>query len=665
VGVTDPPVYDGGIVPPASCALPIASADHAARLATLGTALDGVATSFEKSHDSGGAGTIDCPAPGTTPGWATSDWGRYALVKLARGTDATGQAMAQSAIKCLFTYQDTKAGSATAGVFRSHINAAPLASDNSTEFALEPVAWLLSRKLLPASMLTTYAGQIQSGLDAIDAHDVCPGYTNVCLLQQAIRLAIGSAFIASSDATLKTDGAARIAKAKSELDAWAATVKQGGLHEYQSPTYAEIDLEALNLAHQGAVAAKDATAQARVDGAIDYLWSTIAANVFASRSTLSPPYSRTYDFAGGAGVLEYAIWLEGLSGQPWQDATGTMAGWLFSDEPTAHRPPASALCLSALPTREVVSEWQQDGHTVDGRYAFLTPDFTLGGATADYPVASNIRLDAVIGGSLVSTPKTPMVNVIPDWLDSPLEPIAAGNYTKPTHLALDPAIVQQRGDLLALLRVPAADPSYGTSLVNLTTNLVAPAKVDSVRVDGVVIDPTKTGKASPKPVLVVQNGTGVLAVTVLDVSGLDCVTSTGAIKESGAAHVDVLPLPVQDEDAAVRLAIRHLDAPPSSTSSLDACFARVALMMNARTCDGAGCGANLSAAVTAAAGAAKSSFDLKTGAWDVSVQAPGGPRLHVARPTASAGQVTATDVNGVKPAYVPFSVNGVGIPLLP
>jgi hypothetical protein len=650
----------------ANCPFPISASDHAGRVAALGAQLDALVAKFERDHDSGGAGTIDCPAAGSSATDATANWGTYAFAKLARGTDAAGTAMALSALSCMFKYQDNSASSSTYGVFRFHVDNAPLASDNSTEFALEPVAWLLSRNFVPAATVTKLAPQIVAGLDAIDDHEVCPDYTNICLVQQAIRLAIGGAFVASSNATLAADGKTRIAKAKSELDAWAATVKTGGIREYDSPTYGEIDFEALLLAHQGALTAGDTTARARVDGAIDYLWSDFAANTFSSRGTLSPPYGRTYDFAGGQGVLAYGLWLEGLiDGPPCETATASMAAWLYSGEPTAHRPPANALCLSTPATREVVSEWQQDGQKTFGRYAYLTPDYTLGSSTADLPTSSNIDIDLLVAGSLVSTPTTPMLAVIPDWLDAPLAPIATGNFTKVTHLPLDPAVVQKDGALLLLERVPAADPGYGTPLVNLTTNLVLPAKVDGILLDGAMLDPTKTGKASARPVVVAQNESGVMGMAVIDASALDCVTSAGAIEASGTEHVDVLPLAVDQEDPAVRLAIRHLDTPPGDTSTLKNCFARVALLMVGRHCDGAGCGAALSADLTAAVAAATSSFSTTTGAWSVEVQVPGGPTLKASRGTATAGDISVLQAAGVTPSFGPLRINGTAIPLVP
>jgi hypothetical protein len=657
---TEPP--DAGDVE--GCPLPISDGDHEGRIAALGAQLDALVTKFEHDHQGGAGGGIDCPAAGKSSE-ASSTWGRYAFAKLARGTDAAGQALALSALSCMFTYQDTTMGSATYGVFRFHIDDAPRAGDNSTEFALEPVGWLLSQSLLPAATVRSLAPQIMAGLAAIDAHDICPHYTNICLMQQAIRLSIGAGFGATSDAGLATSGAASIAKAKSELEAWAASVKIGGVREFDSPTYGELDLEALALAHQGALLAQDAAALARVDGAIDYLWSDFSANVFASRGTLSPPYSRTYDFAGGQGILSYALWLEGLVETPWGEADPTMAAWLPSNEPTAHRPPASALCWSVPRTREVTSEWQQLGKLVRGRYTYLTDDYALGSATADYVVATPTSIqDVLVGGSIVSSPNTPLLTVLPDWLDAPLSAMAIGNFSKGTHLPLDPAVVQKEGALLVLLRVPAKDPGYGVPLVSLTTNLIAPAEVDALLVDGVAIDPTKTGTASARPVLVVQNGTGVMAMAVMDASGLDCV-SGAEITETGIAHVDIVPAPDDPDRPAVRLAIRHLDAPPANTSTLDPCFARVALLMVGQHCDGKDCGAVLSSAVSAAVSAATSTFDRSTGAWSVTVRAPSGPTLHVARGTMMAGDVTAREVDGVTPSFVPLSVNGTALPLLP
>jgi hypothetical protein len=101
---------DGG---PPPCSLPLSASAYSANLETLGTRLDALVTGFEHDHAANGT-TIPCAAPGSS-GEATYDWGNYAWIKLARGTDATGAALALSALKCMFTYQDLTVGSPTYG----------------------------------------------------------------------------------------------------------------------------------------------------------------------------------------------------------------------------------------------------------------------------------------------------------------------------------------------------------------------------------------------------------------------------------------------------------------------------------------------------------------------------------------------------------------------
>jgi hypothetical protein len=321
----------------------------------------------------------------------------------------------------------------------------------------------------------------------------------------------------------------------------------------------------------------------------------------------------------------------------------------------------------------VIGEFHQGGKAVRGRYAYITDDYALGSATADYIVANPTSVqDFLIGGSVVSAPTTPLLGVIPDWLDAPLSPIAIGDFAKVTHLRLDPAVAQKDGALLVLTRVPAKNPGYSAPgggtlpLVRLSTNLIAPAGVDALLVDGVAIDAAQAATASARPTVVVQNGTGVIAMTVIDAGGLDCVNSDGtAVTETGVAHTDIVPVELDQGSRAVRLAIRHLDAPPSDESKLDACFARVALLMIGEHCDGPSCGADLSKAAAEAAEAATVAFDRSSGVWSVTVSAPHGPALHVARGTKTAGDVTVREVDGKTLDFVPLAVNGGVVPLLP
>jgi hypothetical protein len=663
-GTIPVPTADGG---PPAC-MPLSASAHAANLATLGANLDALVTGFEHSHASGT--TITCPALGSSSE-GTYDFGNYAWIKLARGTDANGTALALSALKCMFTFQDLTTGSPTYGVFRAHVNNSPNIADNSTESALVSVGWILADGLLPESSISGLVPGIEAALNAIDGHEECPNYTNICFVQQAVRLSIGAGFSASSDSAVAADGKMRTSKAMTELDNWAATVKQGGIVEFDSPTYAEDDLEDLLLAHEGAKLLGTPAAIARVTGMLDYLWSDFAANALSSRGTLMPPYSRTYDFAAGQGSLAYALWLEGLGPSPSATLYFAVGSWLATGGTGGYRPPATSFCWSSASPRVMTSEWQGNGRTQRTRYAYIAPDFSLGSATGIFPVNGYIDPDMLVAGALPGGPTVPFLSVLPDWLNAPFAPITSGDFTKVTHLTLDPASVQDEGALLVLARVNAADPGYPAAgggtvpLVNLTTNLILPAMVDGVLVNGASIDPTKSGTAAFPPLVVAQNQGGVMGMGIIDASGLDCVGSSGAITEMGTPHVDVLPLPVTGAQPAVRLAIRHLDAPPADTSTLAKCFVRVALLMVGRHCDGTGCGASLSSDMQTAVKGGTSSFDPSTGTWSVTVQAPGGATLKVSRPTAVAGTVTSAQVNGVTPSWVPLSINGVQVPLSP
>jgi hypothetical protein len=664
-------VVDAGPVD-AGCGLPLSTTDHQTRVQWIEQSLITSISSFERSWIDGGQ--LQCPAP--SGGGTVHDFGDYALSKVVLGdAGLAAPGLDTSAVSCLFTFQDEQPDSGTYGVFRFHFGDPYKPSDNPTEFALLPVAALAATQPTWASNLNAYTSQLMAGLSAIEAHPVCPAYTNICLMQTAEMLALGGVLANNTDLTVRQFGLDRINSGRQRLSNWLAFTADAGITEFDTPTYTEVDLEVLGLAY---LAAPDAATRAQVVTGLDDFWSDISANTFAPRGSLSGPNSRSYDFFTAQGGISLSMYLAGIrTDQPSQGADLSKGLLLLDWADGGYAPQANPLCMSTWPIREVRSTYGLDaGVTHRQRYVYITPDYTLGSASADYGTSLSSDQDQLIQGQLPSTWSAQVMSILPDYLDAPGQPEQAGDFTKVTHLQMSPASVQQGGALLVLLRIPAQNPRYTNTddggvlpLVNLATNVIIPvpnpADAGEIWLDAHQVGAQSDVVLGPTPTMVIRLSHGALAASVLEASGRECVVDGGGIVEDTTPSLEFKPLPNEGHGygPGARLAIYHDMTPPQAVHALDGCFARVALFMVGSACDGGTCAADFASAVGAANASSTHQFD--GGDWSVTVQAPGGPTLYVHRRVGTSEQIFAREVNGQEVQYPPLEVNGVSIPLAP
>jgi hypothetical protein len=652
--------------------LPFSAGDRSARVGWLRDSLAGAVSAFEQRWVSGGA--LVCPPNDGSVAATVHDFGDYALAKLALSgaADPAASALAEASLGCLFSYQKFGSPSETDhGVFPFHLGDPPRPQDNPTEFALLPVGRLVTDFPLSASLANMLEPRIRAGLAAIEQHVVCPSYTNICWMQTAEMLALGRWLAARLDPAVAAEGRAFVASAQGRLDGWLAFTRGAGLTEFDSPTYSEVDLETMLVAFRAA----DHDARTKVRAALDYLWSDLAANSSA-RGILAGPLSRTYDFLTAQGGLTVSLYLERLRlSLPTQGADLTKAVLLLNEADAAgYRAPASALCLSALPEREVLSTYGADaGTSRRERYVYITPDFTLGSASADYGTSVGSDQDELLRAELGASSRIPVIAVIADYLDAPGTSVREGDFTKVTHLLMSPAAAQRREAMLALLRVEAKDPQYAGAdggtlpLRNLATNVTFPASADAIWLDGAPADLSRDQVVSARPTLAVQIGSGAVAMSVLEAGGLECPNADGSIGARSVPEVHVKPLAPSSSarDAVARLVVYHDLALPADTSTLAKCFARASLLFLAQPCRSAGCLGDLTARARAASDAAVRRWDPATGDWDVTVTIDGGPMLRVHRGLGQNPQVLAREIDGTPLTFPPLSVNGIPISLGP
>jgi hypothetical protein len=602
-----------------------------------------------------------------------ADFTSYALAKmvLAAPNDASAAAAAEQMVRCAFSFQFFGADAgANEGVFPFHIGGPPNFGDNGIEFALEDLGPLLldyGARFSP-TLASYLAPRIQAAADVIvQKHNVCSAYTNICLTQTFELMALGRWFSQSTDATLQAYGQTLLQASASKMSTWTSFTTQNGLFEFDSPTYYNLDLQALGL---GRRYAPDASSAATFALPLAYLWADIAANTFFPRGSLGGPHSRSYDFISGQGAVEAPMYLAGLRNTPGGGGVTEARNLLVFTGPSAYSVPAASLCAASAPTREVRSTWIKTstdlGHE---RYAYYTPDYAIGSTSADYGNDTNDQ-DMLLTAELASGPASAIISVLPDYLDAPATAVGEGDFTKVTHLPLAPAAAQKGGAMLSLLRIPAKDPGYVDKnmmpipVVNLSTNVIFPAQADELLLNGMPANLTADTPVASLPTVTARVGTGAVAVAVIAASGLECPDATGTIVDLAPPQIHFKPYQpttgTSNPPPVMRLAIYHATTLPADTST---CFARVTLLWVADHCAGSGCAAALSSVVAKAAAGASTMWDPKTQAWSAEVSAASsagpGPTLLVSR-TVSPASLTRK-VDGQDMTFAPLSVNGVSV----
>jgi hypothetical protein len=668
-----------------------ASAGRSARLqvaaAKMESALDGLTAALVDD-----AGVVDCAAS-ALPGFAVQEFPEYAVAAMwlalagadasspaGEATDAAGQAAAvnraQAVARCSFAYQQYSAGSTdpSNGVFAYSPGDPYAIDDNGTEFAVWGLATLLAAygPLLPPSFTSYALPRLEAALDAIEGHAACPTYTNICLMQVADLVVAGQWLAQAGDGGQGAAGAGYVAAGSALLQQWSQFTQAAGVAEYDSPTYASLDLKVLDTAY----AFGPASLRSSFQRALDYLWKDVAASTLPERGNLAPPFGRTYDFYYGEGLLQDDLYIEGLTSVvPGTDMQ--LVYNLLNESVGGYRPSATTLCAAGEPVREVRSTWGLDASSAGKqRYLYITPDFTLGSTSAAYNPTDIVSIqDLPVAGSLGASNAVPLVAAFGDYFDDPGgEMIANGDFAKITHLQTTPASAQLYGDLLTVLRVDAANPGYtdpatGTPvpIVNLATDILVPSEADDLLLDGNPADLATVTVLDPHATVTVRIGSGVLSAALVDVSGLECPVPGASIAELSTPTVQFKGFigASATHGGVARLVVYHDRNPPSDASSLQGCWARTTLLVRGTSCSGgspSACAAAFAQQTRAAALAATVQYDAGTGSYGVLLRAASdaGTQLSVQR-TLSPEAVGNRLVNGQALPFPPLAVGGAAV----
>jgi hypothetical protein len=220
----------------------------------------------------------------------------YAHVLLRAG-DAR---RAERAIRSVLALQETRPQDAHYGNFRWRLEELCVRDLNGVEFMLDELIELAREHsaTLSGGIVEEMRTAIALGLAEIDRLDVHPSYTNIALSDIANSVLGGELL----------DEARHVARGARKLDEWIAfTNASGAPHEFNSPTYAAVDI--LRLA---AVVRHTRDRRVAVEARIaeERLWLHVAAHYHPGLAQLAGPHSRSYydGWTGAGGYLKLVLW---------------------------------------------------------------------------------------------------------------------------------------------------------------------------------------------------------------------------------------------------------------------------------------------------------------------------------------------------------------------
>jgi hypothetical protein len=300
----------------------------------------------------------------------------YAHCMLANGEGDA--ALAEKIILKALDLQERRDGDPHLGNFRWFVEDEAVIDLNACQFVLEALVHLLLRitDRLPASVLEPARAAMRLALAEADNLDVHWTYTNIHLLDVQNSILGGQLL---GDQLSRERGERR-------LTAWARRTKDAGApHEFNSPTYSAVQINA--LASITRFAQDEETRRLALEME-QFVWQHIARYWHTPTMQLSGPHSRAYrrDVVGASGFLKVVLYK--LLGDPrllaqtpyysGPDAEGEVQVALTE----YHCPPEAQQMLRAVEIRDVCEEAGSDMRL----NARITPEFALGTMSRPYSV---------------------------------------------------------------------------------------------------------------------------------------------------------------------------------------------------------------------------------------------------------------------------------------
>lgn len=390
--------------------------------------------------------------------------------------------------------QDRDKASRFHGNFRWYWSNDTIVDQNAVDFCMQSGAllWLRHRDAIPAPARAILKELLDLGAEGCRRHRVRDSYTNIALMNAQNLILLGEALDRKD---IADEGYFR-------LDAQCVQVWSNGVHEYVSPTYYGVNLDALGLIE---AFAQRPRGREQALALLELFWTDISGNFYPPAGKLAGTRSRDYDYLRGLGSLDGHL---------------AQAGWIDSSAPSIHamlcrwRPPESLKqqSQSRFP-RLVRQSWGE--RPCDFRTHYLLKDVTLSASGATYH-NMDIPLSADLPG-----PRTGVrCYFISDGRHDPYgkTKIQEGKaHFKTLHLAPFFAATQRQTDALAVVAYRDKDIPEGAA--TLESHWVMPRDVDAFFVGDQRVDlagkaPVSIPVAFGQPV-VLRRGTAAVGIRVL------------------------------------------------------------------------------------------------------------------------------------------------------
>jgi hypothetical protein len=289
--------------------------------------------------------------------------------------------LAERIIGAVLSMQERRPDNAHFGNFRWFWEDEGVTDLNAVEFMLEALIDVRLRfgQRLSPGLRRRIREAVRLGLGEIERLGVHLSYTNICLLD-ILNTVLGAQLIGDAH---------YLERGKQKLDAWIAyTARSGAPHEFNSPTYCAVDINALaalaERASDRGVALKARLMEER-------LWLHVATHFHRPTCQISGPHCRAYrhDTVGAGGYLKAVLYKElGIPElrrptpyYPWPGEEGHVGIALGR----YHLPDYLRPLFEEKPAEWEVRETADAELGLD-MTSYLTPDCCLGTASTSYAV---------------------------------------------------------------------------------------------------------------------------------------------------------------------------------------------------------------------------------------------------------------------------------------
>ena len=421
--------------------------------------------------------------------------------------------------------QDRNPDSRGYGNFRWYSRNPEVLDDNAVDFAMQygALIWKYHRDKLEPSVKKRMRELLELGLIGLQKHKVRSTYTNIALLNASNLIMLGEA--------LQSEVATK--EGEKRLRSFTHLIYEEGVHEFVSPTYYDVDVEALRLL-EGVSSNEDVRMLSRV--LLNYFWTDIALNWFTPSQRLAGSHSRTYNYVYGFGSLDAVMMLNGWMPLPDKYRTSNSRA-LYS----RWQPSPKVKEINQSYPRLVEQTWGSDA--MCARTHYVCKDITLGTSWRNYHGRMDIAL-AVDFPAPSRNANQPRVSFIPDGRQDPYgtKKIFDGKvHDKAFHMNHFWVGVQDKDDVLALAMYRADD--FKDTMGTLDSHLIMPTAIDSVWVDDVRLSSVTTNSIPLQAAVFIRQGSAVLGIRIPWSRGHTSTPCTlNLVSDNPALHVMRLTL---------------------------------------------------------------------------------------------------------------------------